>query len=71
MKSGNPIRIALLRKDISQNQLAKIIGLHPQSLSTIVCGYRTASSQIREQISEKLGVSEDKLFQIQSTMGRF
>lgn len=55
-------RIGLLRKGLSQNRLAQKIGLHPQHLSAIVCGYRKVKSQIRARISKELGIAENRLF---------
>ena len=55
-------RVALLRRGISQNRLARIIGLHPQNLSSIVNEDKNATAQVRKRIAKELNVSEKILF---------
>ncbi len=55
-------RIALLKKGITQNRLAALIGLHPQALSSMVRGYRAIDPDLKKRIAKILGVPEEGIF---------
>ncbi len=55
-------RIALLKNNISQNELARRIGVHPMTVSSVVRGHRNAEPTLRRKIASTLNVSEKKLF---------
>jgi plasmid maintenance system antidote protein VapI len=49
-------RIALLKKNISQNKLARQMGIHPQTLCNYIRGYRRIPKEIIVKISKILDI---------------
>ena len=59
------IKTILIRKNLSQNWLAKRIGTSTGYMSQLMNGSRSPSPKIREKIIKSLGITEfDDIFQI-------
>ena len=56
------VKILLLRRGISQNKLSDEIGITAQTLSNILNGYWTPTSQIKIKISQALDVDSLVIF---------
>lgn len=56
------LKIALLRRGISQVQLAKAIGRTPAHISRLIRGHVRARARDRRRIASFFGVVESKLF---------
>ena len=64
--NGNTLRIALktelLRRGISQRELARFIGRNPSHVSRIIRGHAKPRARDRRRIAKFLGMPEAKLF---------
>jgi transcriptional regulator with XRE-family HTH domain len=58
----NDILAERMKKNYSQNQLAKAIGIRRDQLSIIENGHRLPTSEILTKIKEELGCLTDELY---------
>jgi transcriptional regulator with XRE-family HTH domain len=57
-----PLKIAILRRGISQAKLAQAIGRTPAHVSRLIRGHVKARARDRRRITHFLGVAESELF---------
>lgn len=55
-------RIALIKAGLSQNDLAMRLGIHPNTLSGVVRGWKKMDPSLSQKISEILEVPESEIF---------
>ncbi len=60
-KFGKKVREIRLKKDMSQGDLAKILGVHPTYISGIERGMRNMALKNIERLAKALGVSVSEL----------
>jgi transcriptional regulator with XRE-family HTH domain len=56
------LKIALLRKGITQRDLAFEMRIDESRISRIIRGYEVPTDEIKQSISQHLGVDEGELF---------
>ena len=61
IKFGKKVKEIRLAKDVSQGDLAKILGVHPTYISGIERGVRNMALKNIEKLAKALGVSVDSL----------
>ena len=61
IKFGKKAKEVRLAKDMSQGDLAKILGVHPTYISDIERGVRNLALKNIEKLAKALGVSVDSL----------
>ena len=61
IKFAKKVKEIRLKKDMSQGDLAKILGLHPTYISGIERGVRNMSLKNIEKLAKALGVSINEL----------
>jgi len=57
------LKLAIFKKGIHQNELARVLGLNEALLSKIIRGYRKPSDAQRRLLSTYLGAEETWLFE--------
>lgn len=57
-------RKALIDIGMSQNELARCMGIHPQVLSSLVRGYRQPSEELMDKIAALLQSDPNVLFEL-------
>jgi transcriptional regulator with XRE-family HTH domain len=57
------LKLAIFKKGLRQNQLAREVGIHEVILSKIIHGYREPSAEQRTRLSQYLDVNEGWLFE--------
>ena len=63
VKFGKKVREIRLKKKMSQGDLAKILGVHPNYISGIERGQENMSLRSIERLTRALGVSIEQLLQ--------
>jgi putative transcriptional regulator len=61
-KLANRLRVARAERDVSQEQLAGLVGVTRQTISSIETGLYSPSALLAFQLAEKLGKRVDELF---------
>ena len=61
IKFGKRVKEIRLKKQMSQGDLAKILGVHPTYISGIERGVRNMALKNIERLAKSLGVSIEKL----------
>lgn len=56
------LKIALLRKGVSQRDLAFETGIDESRISRIIRGYEVPTEEMKKSISQFLGIKEGELF---------
>ena len=56
------LKVALLKRGISESQLARAIGAHPSTISRIIQGHTKPRPGDRRKIARVLGIPVRKLF---------
>ena len=56
------LKVELLRRKITQKELARTLGLSPSHISRLVRGEARWRARLRRRIAEYLGVPEQKIF---------
>ena len=62
VKPNLKLKMLLFQKGMTQRQLALGIGINEPRISNIIKGYEMPTSEIKEAISEFLGVLENEYF---------
>lgn len=62
---GNRMRVARAERELSQEQLASLVGVTRQTISSIETGQYCPSALLAFQLAERLGKRVDELFFIQ------
>ena len=62
---GNRIRVARAERELSQEQLASLVGVTRQTISSIETGQYCPSALLAFQLAERLGKRVEELFFIQ------
>ena len=62
---GNRVRVARAERELSQEQLAALVGVTRQTISSIETGQYCPSALLAFQLAERLGKRVDELFFIQ------
>jgi transcriptional regulator with XRE-family HTH domain len=57
------LKLAIFKRGLRQNHLAREVGIHEVILSKIIHGFREPSSAERLRLSEYLGAEESWLFE--------
>ena len=56
------LKVALVRRELSQAALARAVGLSPSQMSRILRGVSTPRRRVRKKILEVLGLTHSQLF---------
>jgi transcriptional regulator with XRE-family HTH domain len=57
------LKLAIFKRGLRQNHLAREVGIHEVILSKIIHGYREPSAEQRTRLSEYLKANENWLFE--------
>jgi transcriptional regulator with XRE-family HTH domain len=57
------LKLAIFKKGLRQNHLAREVGIHEVILSKIIHGYREPSAEQKARLSQYLNASESWLFE--------
>ena len=63
-KISNTIKIQRAKKNLTQEQLAELVGVTRKTINTVENGIYTPSTYLALKLSKALGVSVDELFQL-------
>jgi len=61
MPETKEFHMAIIRAGLTQMELAASLGLHPSTVSRIVCGWQVPSEEIQEAIRKALGNAGRKI----------
>mgnify|MGYP003594265654 CR=1 FL=1 len=61
-KLANRLKVARAERELSQEQLARLVGVTRQTISSIETGLYSPSALLAFQLAEKLGKRVDELF---------
>ncbi|MGB2716268.1 MAG: helix-turn-helix transcriptional regulator [Vicinamibacterales bacterium] len=61
-KLANRLKVARAERDLSQEQLARLVGVTRQTISSIETGLYSPSALLAFQLAETLGKRVDELF---------